>query len=370
MLPDRAREFGFDPTVVQLNHASFGVPTRAALDRLDATHRWLEHDPAVRLRDGLAGELAPVRALVASRLHAEAGQLALVANATEAAAALATSLPLTPGEGVVLLDAEYESVIRAWQVRAERCGASCTVLRTPVPATADGLVGTLAAASAGTRWFVVSAVTSATALRLPVPALVALARERGARVVLDAAHVVGHEPLDLATAGVGAAFGSLHKWLPVPRPVGFLWVAPDLRDVVRPAAVAVDYDEPYAVRFAWRGTWDPAPALGVPAAWDEWDAWSRAGDLERAAALADRADDELAACGWISTGAADLRPARLHAFVVPATRETLRAAADAAGIRLWAGTLPDGRTLARVATHVYSDDDDVARLVALARTLP
>jgi len=75
----------------------------------------------------------------------------------------------------------------------------------------------------------------------------------------------------------------------------------------------------------------------------------------------------LTGCGWTPTGAPDLRPARLRGFVVPGPLEPLRAAADTAGVRLWTGTAPDGRTLARLATHVWSDGDDVARLAEVAR---
>jgi isopenicillin-N epimerase len=369
MIPQRAAEFGFDPALVQLNHASFGAPTRAALDRLHAEHLRIEHDTAARLLHGLADDLAPVRRLVAGLLGADEDQVALVANATEASGALATSLPLAAGETVALLDAEYESVLRAWQERCARTGARLVVLRTPVPATADALVAAFDRLPAGTRYVVVSAVTSSTALKVPVREVVRLVTAQGAEVLLDAAHVVGHEPLDVAGSGALAAFGSLHKWLPVPRSSGFLWLAPQVLDVVRPAAVALHYDEDLAARFAWRGTWDPAPALGLPEAVREWQGWGEAGDLRRAAALADVATEQLAAAGWEPTGSESLRPARLRAFVVPASLDRLRTAAQAAGVRLWPGTAPDGRTLARLATHVWTDESDVARAAALARSL-
>jgi len=367
MDPLLTRLFPIDPGLVLLNHASFGVPTLAALDRLDAEHRRLELDAAGRLMACLPDELAPVREVVAGLVGADVARVAMVSSSTEASAALATSLPLAPGESVALLDGEYESVLRAWQVRAERSGAHLAVLPLPVPATAASILDALAAAPAGTRYLVVSAITSSTALRLPVTPIVELARERGMRVVLDAAHVVGHERLDLSTAGVAAAFGSLHKWLPVPRSVGFLWVAPDLADLVRPATVAVRYDDPYPDRFAWRGTWDPAATFGLPAAVAQWSAWQAAGLFDEARAVADLADEVLTGCGWTPTGAPDLRPARLRGFVVPGPLEPLRAAADTAGVRLWTGTAPDGRTLARLATHVWSDGDDVARLAEVAR---
>jgi len=369
MIPQRAAEFGFDPALVQLNHASFGAPTLAALDRLAAEHRRIERDTAISLGTGLTEDLARVRRLVADLLGADPHDVALVANSTEASGALATSLPLAPGEGVALLDIEYESVLRAWRERCARSDAPFTVLRTPLPATPQALADAVAAAPSGTRYLVVSAVSSSTALRLPVGDMVRAAAAAGASVVLDAAHVVGHEVLDIPGSGAVAAFGSLHKWLPAARSSGFIWVAPPLHDVVRPAAIALHYDEDLAERFAWRGTWDPAPTLGLPQAVDEWRRWQDAGDLDRAAGLADVATDLLATAGWQPTGAPPLRPARLRAFVVPATLDRLRAAADAAGFRLWTGAAADGRTLARIATHVWTDEADVGRLVTVADAL-
>ena len=156
----------------------------------------------------------------------------------------------------------------------------------------------------------------------------------------------------------------------MPRPLGFLWVDRSLVDVVRPAAVALHVDEPLLERFGWRGTWDPAPVRGLERALDEWRTWSDEGRLAAAAALADRADQVLTDLGWVPTGEPSIRPARLRGFVVPANLQLLRAALDAAGVRLWTGTVPDGRTAARLATHVYTDETDLHRLADTVRTLP
>ena len=82
---------------------------------------------------------------------------------------------------------------------------------------------------------------------MPVAAVARLAARAGALLVVDAAHSVGHEPLDVRTL-CAAVYGSLHTWLPVPRPLGFLWVDRSLTDVVRPAAVALHRDEPASPR--------------------------------------------------------------------------------------------------------------------------
>lgn len=370
MIDRLARQFAFDPTVVELNHASFGVPTVAALTWHDAVHRAAERDTLASLGSGLQADLRRVADVVAGLIGADPADVAVVAGATEASGALSTSLPLVAGDVVALTDGEYESVIRAWQARADAVGARVLRLPLPVPATSSALVDLFTDLPPRTRYVVLSSITSSTALRMPVRAVARLAAAAGARLVVDAAHSVGHEPLDVATLGAAAVYGSLHKWLPVPRPLGFLWVDRSLADVVRPAAVALHFDEPLLDRFGWRGTWDPAPVRGLERALDEWRSWSDEGRLDGAAALADQADRLLTGLGWLPTGEPSIRPARLRGFVVPADLQPLRDTLAATGVRLWTGTLPDGRTAARLATHVYTDEDDLRRLAAAVRTLP
>lgn len=370
MIRSFVEEFAFDPAVVQLNHASFGAPTRAALTWHDAVRRAGEADTAASLGVALQDDLRRVGAVVAGLIGANPADVAIVTASTEASGALSTSLPLAAGDVVALTDGEYESVIRAWQVRAEAVGATVLRLPLPVPATSAAVTDLFTALPPRTRYVVLSSITSSTALRMPVAAVARLAADAGARLVVDAAHSVGHEPLDVSTLGAAAVYGSLHKWLPVPRPLGFLWVDPALVDVVRPAAVALHLDEPLLQRFGWRGTWDPAPVRGLERALDEWRTWDDGGRLDAAAALADRADQLLSDLGWVPTGEPSMRPARLRGFVVPTPLPVLREALAAAGMRLWTGTLPDGRTAARLATHVYTDEADLHRLAATARTLP
>jgi len=365
----RCEEFELDPGLVHLNHASFGVPTRAALHRVEARRRAIERDTATALGSALVAGLREQADGLAREIGAGAGSTALTAGSTEANAALATSLPLAPGDHVLLLDVEYPSVIRAWAVACERAGATLDLVRLPLPATRDGAVAAVGAAHPATTVVVLSAITSATATALPVAEVAALCRGRGAALVVDAAHVVGHVPLDVATLGADAVFGSVHKWLPVPRPVGFLWLAPPLRPVVRPAAVSLTWDSDDLVeRFAWRGTWDPAPALGLSDALAEWRGWRSAGELDDAAAVAAHLDEGLTAIGLRQTAEARLRPPRLRAFLADGVDlDDLRRALDGAGVRAWTGRAPDGTTTLRLATHVYSEAAELEPLSAAVR---
>ena len=94
MIEQLSRQFAFDPAVVQLNHASFGAPTQAALTWHDAVRRQAEADTETSLGAGLRADLRRVRGVVAGLIGAEPTDVAVVAGSTEASGALSTSLPL------------------------------------------------------------------------------------------------------------------------------------------------------------------------------------------------------------------------------------------------------------------------------------
>lgn len=363
----QADEFPIDPDVVLLNHASFGVPTTRMMAIAEQTRRRVERDAAGLLAGSLVTELQTQLAAAAEFLHVPTESLALTLNATEGSSAVAVSLGRREGLRVAMLAGEYPSVIRAWQLATEPSSGSVQLVRLELPvASPADVVGEFERQVDGPVDVVVaSLVTSSTALVLPVRRLAQWAAERGALTVVDAAHGPGHLELHVADLGAAVVYGTLHKWLPVPRPLGFLYATEELRDVVRPAAVAMYWDDGFLERFAWRGTWDPAPALCLSDALTEWRAWEASGSLARANAMAALLSRRLVECGLSPTGADDaLVPPRLRAFCVPgSTPDRLLAALDRGRIRAVVGESPAGDTLLRVATHVYTTADDVQRSV-------
>jgi hypothetical protein len=88
-----------------------------------------------------------------------------------------------------------------------------------------------------------SAITSSAALQLPVERPAAWGHERDVVVLVDAAHVPGHTGIG-SWQGVDAAFGTVHKWLPVSRSDGILWASPSLAGAVHPAETSLTFNDP------------------------------------------------------------------------------------------------------------------------------
>ncbi len=366
MRTDRLADFPIAPGLVMLNHASFGIMTRAVMALSEHTRSALEADSHGLIDpDALIPRLQLATSAAERQLGLATGSVALTQNATSGGAALMRSLSLREDEQVVVLSTEYDSIVRGWQVRCEEAGARFTRLAVPIPLTdVQQLLDALEDQVRGTvRIAQLSLVSSSTAVAFPVAAVAAWFRDRGATVLLDVAHGPGHVRLAPEAWGVDAMFGTLHKWFPTPRPVGLLWLDAHLRQLVRPAEVSLTWDATdLAARFSWPGTFDPTPRLCTELALAQWDDWKAAGDLERCEALADYASTELERIGRPSSSAEFLAP-RLRAFIVAGpSRQVLRVALDAADIRAWTGNGPSGETMLRVTTHVFNEESDIDRL--------
>jgi isopenicillin-N epimerase len=373
MLADEQVNFGFNPDLTMLNHASYGFPTRALSARAAAIRQRIELDPNVTLGQELQNQLTDVRVLLADWLGLDRDFVAITTNATEAAAAVTSSLLLQSGQTVVTLDTEYASVHRGWERRCDQVGARLItgVLGLPVR-TPEQVLATLDALPVTDVVIVqVSAITSSTAIKLPIPQIAAWAHAHKAVLVVDAAHSPGHQLLS-ELAGADVIFADLHKWVPVPRAVGFLWANGDLVNQIRPAQTTLASDAAtLADRFGWPGTFDPASRLVLPAALDQCDAWARTDAYLMCAALTDLATTALESAGAIPTALWPLQPSRMRAFLLPGVPlDVLREALDAHRVRAWTGTHHDGTTLLRVALHVYNDEGDIARLANLITELP
>lgn len=368
----RLVDFSLDPAITYLNHASFGCPTRAGLDRAEARRRRIERDTAVALGPELDEELVSQAEAVEAAIGAAPGSVALVENTTAGAAALWASLPWSTDTRVFVLDVEYESIVRGLQVACARLGATLVVSHLPLPATEESVLAALVQVNPAPTVVVMSAVTSSTALVMPIRAVANWCAENGARLLVDGAHVVGHMPLNVEALGAAAVFGSLHKWLPVPRSVGFLWLEPALADVVRPAEVSLRWNSPsLADRFGWRGTWDPAAAWGVESALGEHATWEQAGDLAHATLVADEISRSLVNAGLTETAGEGMAPPRLRAFLVPRVDvNDLRGSLAESSVRAWTGRAANGVTIVRIATHIYNEPDDATPVLeALRRVL-
>jgi len=268
--------FLLDPDVVFLNHGSFGATPRPVFAAYQAWQRRLERQPVAFLLDELPDHLAGARRELGRFLNAGQDDLVFVPNATFGVNVVARSLDLGPGDEVLTTDHEYGACYNVWDYMRRKRGFAVVRQSLSFPAaSAEAILDELwQGVSPRTRVIFVSHITSPTALRLPVAAICARAREAGILTIVDGAHAPGQIPLDLKAIDADFYTGNAHKWLCAPKGSAFLYARPDGQGLIEPLVVGWGWGEERTFTFGsdyldylqWLGTNDLSAYLAVPEA--------------------------------------------------------------------------------------------------------
>lgn len=274
-------EFPLERHGIYLNHGTVGVTPLAVMRERAAILEAIERHPArymlrelMRLDASTAAKpadrprLREAATKIATFLGCAANGLVFVDNATSGICAVLRSLPLAPGDEILLPDHAYGGVARAAAFIARERGATVSTFALPFPdCTPERVVASVAAAiTPRTRVALLDHVTSESALVLPLAAMAAVCRARGVAVLVDGAHAPGAIPVDIEALGVDWYAANLHKWAFAPRACGVLWAAPERRAGLHPTVISwgVTNDD-WLSEFDWTGTRDPSPWLAAPA---------------------------------------------------------------------------------------------------------
>ena len=168
------------------------------------------------------------RARVAAAFGAKPTEIAFARNATEALQALIGQYNgIKAGDTVMYADLDYNAMQYAMNALAERTGATVARFDIPEPASHDAIIAAYTAAldaNPRTKLLLLTHCNNKTGLITPTKEIAALARARGADVVVDAAHSFGQVPLSFADIGGDFVGLNLHKWVGAPVGVGALYI--------------------------------------------------------------------------------------------------------------------------------------------------
>jgi isopenicillin-N epimerase len=270
------QEFLLDPEIVFLNHGSFGACPRPVFETYQAWQREMERQPVEFLGRRAKDLLADARAALASYIGASADDVAFVPNVTTALNIVGRSLPLQPGDEILTTDHEYGALERTWTFVTERRQARLVVRKLPerLRDPAEVVEAIWAGVTPRTRVLFLSHITSPTAVILPIAPLIERARAAGIWTVVDGAHAPGQVDLDLTALNVDFYGANCHKWLSAAKGAGFLYVRPELQQLIEPLVVSWGWrprDEdawssPFIDVIQRQATDDISAYLSVPAA--------------------------------------------------------------------------------------------------------
>lgn len=265
----RARDaWPLDPSIVHLNHGSFGAVPSPVVAHQDELRRRADLSP-VEWFPRIGERVREARERTAPFVGARPEDSAFVPNASAAATVVYNALRLEAGDEILVTDHGYGAVTMGAQRLARRFGAEVRVVGIPLTASDDEVVQLFAdARSARTRLIVVDQITSPTARGLPTRRIAEDAAQHGIRTLVDGAHAPGLIP-DAAVVGGGDWwFGNLHKWPCAPRGSALLTTqAPDREDLF-PLIDSWGAPEPFPGRFDTQGTIDATTYISTPAAID------------------------------------------------------------------------------------------------------
>ncbi|MEO3772623.1 aminotransferase class V-fold PLP-dependent enzyme [Micromonospora sp. B9E7] len=327
-----------------LNTASYGLPPEPAWTALqEALAQWRVGSTSW---EGWGDSVQRSRTAFAGLIGVPESDVAVGASVSQMLAPVAAALPA--GATVVVPDVEFTSNLFPWLVQEER---GISVRAVPMESLVDAI-------DADTDLVAFSLVQSADGAVAAYDAIVAAARAYDALVVVDATQACGWLPFDGRSADVVAVGG--YKWLMNPRGTAFSYLAPELRERLRPDAAgwyagrdphASYYGPP--LRLA-----DDARRFDISPAWFSWVGAAPALELVAEIGVPAIQAHDVALANRFLTGLG--RPPGESAIVtvdVPDAEQRLAAAGIRAAVRA-------GRV--RASFHVYSTEADVdAALAAL-----
>lgn len=259
------RRFLLEPGTDFLNHGSFGAAPRPVLAAADRWRRRMEANPDRFLREVLPGALRAAAARLAVFLKAREKDLAFVENATSGVNAVLRSLEFRPGDEILATSHTYNAVRQTLRHVCSRTGAKLVEARIDLPVSdSDSLFFPIEQKiGKRTRLVVLDHIASPTGLIFPVKRLAAIARARGALVLVDGAHAPGQLALDIPSLGADWYTGNCHKWLFAPKGCGFLWARASAQAGLHPLQISHGYGKGFAAEFDWPGTRDFSAWLSI-----------------------------------------------------------------------------------------------------------
>ncbi|MDX6408813.1 MAG: hypothetical protein QOE13_1884 [Gaiellaceae bacterium] len=181
------------------------------------------------------------RGAFAGLVNAGPDEIAVTTSLSAGVSALASGLRFTQRSKVVLTDWEFPTIGQIWHAQEAR-GARVT----HVPAADDGTIPLEhfeRAIDDDTLIVSLTYVCYRNGAMLDVPAVVKLAHERGALVLLDSFQAVGSLPVDVAALGVDFLGAGVLKYLLGSAGLGFFYCRRDLVERVWPTQTGWFADE-------------------------------------------------------------------------------------------------------------------------------
>ena len=227
-----------------LNFGSFGATPAPIFDAYQKWQRVLEAEPVQFIVFDGPGYLQTSREALAKYIGvADKDDLVFVTNPSFAVNMVAKNFPLQPGDQILTTDIEYGACDRTWEYYCAQKGATYVKQKITLPITSKEkfIEEFFAGITPNTKAVFISHITSATALKLPVHEICAIAKQKGLITFVDGAHGPAQTEVDLATLQADFYTGACHKWMMAPKGCSFLYAHKSVQPICDPLVVSWGY---------------------------------------------------------------------------------------------------------------------------------
>ncbi|WP_296806408.1 aminotransferase class V-fold PLP-dependent enzyme [Thiocapsa sp.] len=276
--------FSLADDYIHMNTGTTGSPPEFVLNNLAVYNRYKAADP-LSWSANLAAEapaLFPIspsatgarQAMVAAVYGANADEIVLSYNTTDACNLIFAGTPWKPGDRIVTTSFEHPALAGPIAWARDYHGVEVVVVDIPSNFTEDMTVDEVLgwfesaleaplAQGGEKKYLAISEIFYKNGLRMPIPELCELARMHRAFSIVDSAHGWGMLPIDCHGYGADFIAGAGHKWLCGGPGTGILYVRTSDADVYPLPPFAMGnfflYGNPFVAPSSWYESraWNP-----------------------------------------------------------------------------------------------------------------
>jgi len=319
------------------------------------------------------------REICARFIGADADEVALLGPTSLGLSLFANGLPWKEGDEVLCYQGDYPANVYPW-LELQRRGV---ILRYLEPAEPGEITPELieAALTPRTRLVALASCHFFTGYRIDVEAIGTLLHSRGVLFSLDAIQTLGAFPLDVHRAHVDFLSADAHKWMLGPLAIGIVYVKRERFELLRPTLLGawnvaspnfITQDEIRFVPTAQRyepGVLNITGVFGMVAALEFFLATGQDAIAARLLALKAHLLAHLDGLGFHISGPASGPSASsittFHHETISSTQ--LVAALENANVTVSLRHDREGRDYLRFSPHVYNNEAEIDRAVAVLR---
>ncbi|KAJ3756367.1 PLP-dependent transferase [Lentinula raphanica] len=289
---DFLQYYSFKKDFVNLNNGSFGALPKIVTEACNELTVWQEENTDYYYRIGFIPPLIGVRELVAKLVGAaDVDEIVMVTNTSTGMGLVLRNFLWNSGDIIVRCNTTYGTVYKTIQyIHDTTPGVQISQFELLFPTTRQAVLegwknhidNVKRHAPQGSKIVaVVDSIVANPGAAMPWKEMVKICKDAGVWAIVDGAHSVGQETLDLSASGADFFVSSAHKWLNAKRGCAFLWIPKKSRGImITSIPTSASYVSPGPDRpetniisqFQYNGTIDYTPYLSIHYAlqWREW----------------------------------------------------------------------------------------------------